>query len=111
MPEYVIERRQTQVCVTLGGDLTAAIVPGLQADLKGALGQGATDVEFDLAGATQLDSSGIGLLIAAANSARRLGGRLCVTRASADISQLLQSMRLASRLNVTGRADQEASRG
>jgi anti-anti-sigma factor len=111
VPEYVVDRRQTQVCVTLTGDLTAVVVPGLQADLRSVLEPGVTEVEFDLAGATLLDSSGIGLLIAAANSAGRLGGRLTVTRVSAEIFQLLQSMRLTARLNVTCREEQEASRG
>lgn len=111
MPDHVVERCQDRVVVTLAGDLTAASVPGLQADLKGALGPGVAEVTFDLGATSVLDSSGIGLLIATANSAARLGGRVQVGRVSADIHQLLQGMRLVARLNVTGRPEQGASRG
>jgi anti-anti-sigma regulatory factor len=58
-----------------------------------------------------LDSSGIGLLIAAANTAARRGGRVSVTNVSADILRLLQMMRLIDRLNATGRPGEESLRG
>jgi anti-anti-sigma regulatory factor len=52
-----------------------------------------------------LDSSGMGLLIAAANSLAPGGGRIRVTNVSPDIFRLLQSMRLTTRLNVSARAE------
>ena len=51
-----------------------------------------------------LDSSGMGLLIAAANSLAHSGGKLRVTNVCPDIFRLLQSMRLTARLNVSGKA-------
>lgn len=98
------QRTSDRVCtVALGGDLTASGVPALQAELKQHLTEATQELVFDLAHTTMLDSSGIGLLIAAANSLSRRNGRLRVINASADILQLFQSMRLVSRLNVTGR--------
>jgi anti-anti-sigma factor len=61
------------------------------------------EVVFDLGQAAMLDSSGIGLLIAAYNTVSRRQGRLHVVNVSGDVFQLLQTMRLVSRLNVVGR--------
>ena len=101
---FTIERRDHLCVVTLETDLTAALVAPLKAALKEALSAGATGVELDLARATMLDSSGIGLLIATANSLARSGGRVRVTNASKDIRTLLHSMRLTTRLDVPDRA-------
>ncbi len=89
--------------VSLGGDLTASGVPGLQTELKQHLVDTISELIFDLSGAAMLDSSGIGLLIASANSMTRRNGRIRAVNASADILQLFQSMRLVGRLNVAGR--------
>lgn len=103
MAAYVIEQNDQQGSVKLTGDLTATTVPDLQAGLKDLLNKGARDLEFDLATAKMLDSSGIGLLIASANSLLPNGGKVRVTNVSPDIFRLLQSMRLTTRLNVSGR--------
>jgi anti-anti-sigma factor len=105
MAAYVIEQKDQQGSVKMMGDLTAVLVPDLQAGLKEMLNKGARDLEFDLAGTTMLDSSGMGLLIAAANSLARAGGKVRVTNVSPEILRLLQSMRLAGRLNVSGRTE------
>jgi anti-anti-sigma factor len=69
------------------------------------LKKGARELVFDLAPTVMLDSSGIGLLIAAANSVAPNGGKVRVTNVCPDIFRLLQSMRLTSRLNVSGRVE------
>ena len=103
VPAYVIEQEDRQGRVRLTGDLTAVLVPELQAGLRDALSQGAQELVFDLGSVKMLDSSGIGLLIAAANSLVRNGGKVQVTNVCPDIFRLLQSMRLTARLNVSGR--------
>jgi len=103
MAAYVVEQKGTQYLVRLKGDLTAILVPDLQAELKGMLSKGAREMVFDLKDAAMLDSSGMGLLIAAANSLAPDGGRVQVTNVSPDIFRLLQSMRLTARLNVSAR--------
>lgn len=104
MPAYVVKQNGQQGSVTLQGDLTAIVVPDLQADLKKMLSKGARELEFDLAKTAMLDSSGMGLLIAAANSMAPSGGKIRVTNVGSEIFRLLQSMRLTARLNVSSRA-------
>jgi anti-anti-sigma factor len=104
MAAYVVEQEGQQGSVRLQGDLTAITVPDLQADLKEMLDKGARELVFDLSNSAILDSSGMGLLIAAANSVAPQGGKVHVTNVAPDIFRLLQSMRLTARLNVSGRA-------
>ena len=104
MAAYVVEQHDQQGSVRLEGDLTAIVVPDLQADLKEMLSKGARELVFDLSSTAMLDSSGMGLLIAAANSLAPQGGKIRVTNVGPDIFRLLQSMRLTTRLNVCGRA-------
>jgi anti-anti-sigma factor len=104
MAAFVIDYKELQGSVQLLGDLTAALVPDLQAGLKQVLHKGARNLVFDLTSTKMLDSSGMGLLIAAANSLAPIGGKVRVTNVSPDIFRLLQSMRLTLRLNVSGRA-------
>jgi|ERR1039457_6499400 anti-anti-sigma factor len=111
VPPYVIAVQNHRCQITLTGDLTAATIPDLQPALRSVLDQGASELVFDLPNAVMLDSSGIGLLIAAANTAARRGGRVSVTNVSADILRLLQMMRLIDRLNATGRPGEESLRG
>lgn len=101
MTTYVIEQNEKQSTVKLDGDLTAFIVPELQLELQGVLNKGASELVFDFSKTVMLDSSGMGLLIASANS---LGGKIRVTNVAPDIFRLLQSMRLTERLNVSARA-------
>jgi serine/threonine-protein kinase RsbW len=105
MAAYVIEQNDRQGSVKLTGDLTAVLVPDLQAGLKEMVNKGARELIFDLGSTTMLDSSGMGLLIAAANSVAPNGGSVRVTNVCPDIFRLLQSMRLTTRLNVSGRAE------
>jgi anti-anti-sigma factor len=102
MAGYTVEQNNKSYRVILAGDLTASGIPELQTTLQGQVQQGAEEIIFDLAKTVMLDSSGIGLLIATNNSLARRGGRIRIVNTSADILQLLQSMRLATRLNVTG---------
>ena len=103
MQPYTIERNGNLCEVRLAGDLTAASVPALQVDLRQNLPPEIREIRFDLNGVAMLDSSGIGLLIASSNSIAARQGRLSVVGASPDIYQLLQSMRLTTRLNVSAR--------
>jgi anti-anti-sigma factor len=105
MAPYVIEMNDQKGSVVLTGDLTAVLVPDMQASLKDMLSKGVREVWFDLASTKMLDSSGMGLLIAAANSLSRCGGSIRVTNVCPEIFRLLQSMRLTGRLNVSGKAE------
>ena len=105
MAAYVIEQKDHRGSVKLTGDLTAILVPDLQASLKTLLHSGVREVEFDLDSAAMLDSSGMGLLIASANSLAHSGGSVRVINVCPDIFRLLQSMRLTARLNVSAKPE------
>jgi anti-anti-sigma factor len=111
MSAYVLELKPDHISVRLTGDLTSALVSDLQAALKNALDNGASDVRFDLELTAVLDSSGMGLLIATSNSLVRVGGRMQVINVSPDIHRLLQCMRLTARLNVTAPVTTEKCNG
>jgi anti-anti-sigma regulatory factor len=49
-----------------------------------------------------MDSRGIGLLISAHNSLRKVGGTLAVVHASKDILELLHTMRIHQHFSVSG---------
>jgi serine/threonine-protein kinase RsbW len=103
MTSYTIKSADQECRVALEGDLTASLVPDLQAALKQQLEQGTSTVVFDLEKTAVLDSSGIGLMIAVSNTLAKRQGRMRVCGVSKDILQLLQSMRLVARLNASGR--------
>jgi anti-anti-sigma factor len=108
--EYDVTRIDRRGIVTPKNRLTAVMVPELQTELRNLLAQGVDEVVFDLADTAMVDSSGMGLLIAAANSLARTRGVVRVIHASSDIVDLFRSMRLTERLNVSGRAEQGAFR-
>ena len=82
-------------------NFTAALIPPLQAKLKQLIGAGSRTIIFDLQATRMLDSSGIGLLTATANSLAPVGGRMEVVAVAPDIFRLLNMMRLVERLNVS----------
>ena len=102
MEKYTIEMKDGSCRVAMLGDLIASVVPEIQAALKEKTQQEIHEIVFDLGPIVMLDSSGIGLLIAASNTMGRVQGRISVLNVSPDILQMLQSMRLAGRLNATG---------
>jgi len=104
MAAYSLKRDNEQLFIGLEGNLTAMIVPALQADLKQTLHEGVRRMAFDFSKTAMLDSSGIGLLIAATNSVMRNGGEVRVVNVAPDIFRLFQNMRLTARLNVSPRA-------
>lgn len=111
MADYTIERKERQCLVVLQADLTASLIPDLQGALKSHLENGVDEAVFDLGKTVMLDSSGIGLLIATCNSLGRKKGKMRVIHASPDILRLLQSMRLVTRLNVSGGELREENHG
>jgi anti-anti-sigma factor len=111
MADYTIERKAGQSWVALAGDLTASTLPELRTALQKELAEGAREVVFDLGKTAMLDSSGIGLLIATHNSLSAKQGQIRVLNVSGEILRMLQSMRLVSRLNISGREAAEAHHG
>lgn len=85
-----------------GGDIVAASVQELRATMRGVVEEGIRELVVDLAETHMVDSSGIGLLISAYNSLRRVGGSLAVIHASAEILELFQTMRMHQHFSISG---------
>jgi anti-sigma B factor antagonist len=83
-------------------DITAANVAELRGVMKSLLGEGIQKMVFDLEDVKVIDSSGIGLLVAAFNSLSRQGGNLEVVNASADLINLLIAFRLDRHFPIHG---------
>ena len=100
MTQTTLTRENEAVVVQPGGDVVAAAIPELREMLRGAVAQGVREMVLDLSNVRMLDSSGIGLLIAAHNSVRKLGGRLSVIHASGEIADLLRTMRIHQHISI-----------
>ncbi|HWE52029.1 MAG TPA: STAS domain-containing protein [Bryobacteraceae bacterium] len=83
-------------------DLIAAHVAVFRSRLRDLVASGVLHLTVDLAGVQRVDSSGIGLLVAAHNSLRKSGGELAVINASKDILDLLRTMRIHRHFSVSG---------
>jgi len=85
-----------------GEEIVAASIPELRSKMRGIVEEGVLDVVVDLSEVHMVDSSGIGLLISAYNSLRKVGGRLAVIHASAELLELFQTMRMHQHFSVSG---------
>ena len=82
--------------------IVAATIPELRLKLRGMVESGVRDLVIDLATVRMVDSSGIGLLVSAHNSLRKVGGQLAVIHASGDLLELFHSMRMHQHFPVSG---------
>ncbi len=98
---FEIIRDGQSTVVKLQKKLTAVEVPAIQPALKQELEAQVQEIVFDLENTETLDSTGIGLLIAASNSLTARQGSVRLVNVSLDILKLLQSMRLVERLQAT----------
>jgi anti-anti-sigma factor len=101
MIEVTREDSRTVIRPT-GEDVVAAWVPEFRSKMRGEIAEGTRELVLDLANVHMVDSSGIGLLIAAHNSLHKLGGRLAVIHASEEILILFQTMRIHQHFSVSG---------
>ena len=102
MSSTTITRDDRRATVRPAGDIVAAQVPELRSALRTAMAEGAREVTLDFSGVRMVDSTGLGLLIAAHNSARKAGGCLSVIHASRDVLELFRSMRIHQHFSVAG---------
>jgi anti-sigma B factor antagonist len=85
-----------------GNEIVAASIPELRSKMRGMVAEGVRELVVDMTDVHMVDSSGIGLLISAYNSLSRVGGRLAVIHASAEILELFQTMRIHQHFSVSG---------
>ena len=88
--------------ITLAKDLVVSTAPELRQAMKSAIDGGASSLVIDLAKVRIIDSTGLGLLVAAHNTLSKQGGALSVVNTSPDLLGLFKSMRLDQHFNVAG---------
>ena len=99
----VVTREENKAVIRPAADsIVAASVPDLRSKVRGIIGEGVRELVMDLSDVRMVDSSGIGLLISAHNSLRKLDGKLSVIHASAEILELFQTMRIHQHFSVSG---------
>jgi serine/threonine-protein kinase RsbW len=100
--EPTITRSGEEACLAPGGDIIAASVTEMRALMKGLLEEGVHQLVVDLSDVKVIDSSGIGMLVAAHNSLSRQGGKLSVIHASEELLDLLKAFRLDRHFSISG---------
>jgi serine/threonine-protein kinase RsbW len=100
MNETLVTWEDKKAVVQPAGDVVAATVPELRSAMKTVVAEGAHDMVVDLRNTRMVDSSGLGLFIAAHNSLEKVGGKLSVIGATADILSLFRTMRMHQRISV-----------
>jgi anti-sigma B factor antagonist len=99
----VVTREDNKAVVRPAGDsIVAASLAELRLKMRGAVEEGVRELVLDLTDVRIVDSSGIGLLISAYNSLRKVGGHLAVIHASAEILDLFRTMRMHQHFSVSG---------
>lgn len=80
--------------VSPGGAIVASMAQDFRTRLKDAATASPGGFAVDCSGVDQIDSVGLGVLIAAHNSLSKTGGRLALVNVSEDVLRLLKAMRL-----------------
>lgn len=98
-----VSREDNKAVLRPSGDtIVAATIPELRLKMRGIVDDGVRDLTVDLADIRMVDSSGIGLLIAAYNSLRKVGGQLALIHVSAELMELFRTMRMHQHFTVSG---------
>ncbi len=92
------------------GELDLYTAPGLRARLLGAVEQGHDAIVLDLRGTTFLDSTALGVIIAATKALQPVGGHLVLVNDRASIAKTLAITGLDRLLAVEGRVDHAVAR-
>jgi len=110
MNETLVTWEDEKAVLRPAGDVVAATVPELRSAMKNVVVEGAQDLVVDLANTRMVDSSGLGLFIAAHNSLQKAGGRLSVIHATGEILNLFRTMRMHQRFSVLSDQDADTER-
>jgi anti-anti-sigma factor len=103
MAANVITREAERAIVRPDGDVVAGTVAELRTMMRGMLADGIRELVIDFSAVEMVDSSGIGLLIAAHNSLAKVGGNVSVIHASQDLLELFRTMRIEQHFKVSGK--------
>ena len=93
---------KSPVILKVERDLVSTHSAELREQLRTLIGQGARNVVLDFGQVRMVDSAGLGMIIAAHNSLKKVEGELAVTECSAEILELFRSMRIHQHMRVEG---------
>ncbi len=94
------KKKTTRKTVKLDKDIIASMAADFRDKLLSLVKEGIEDLTLDLNQVKMVDSVGLGVLIAAHNSLRGIGGKLRVKNVSNDIYRLFKTMRLDQHFEV-----------
>ncbi|MFC5143703.1 STAS domain-containing protein [Streptomyces aureoversilis] len=97
--------------LTVRGRLDLSGVPRLRERLLRVPHSPGSRLTLDLSGVTSCDALGLGLLVAAARSARHSGGDLCLVAPSPAVAQALRASGLSRILPVFPGFDRQSAAG
>jgi len=100
--EFEIRREGEKTVLAPRGDIVASSVPSLRPAMRDLVREGVRELVVDLAETSMIDSTGLGLLLAAFNSLRQVGGVFAVVHASDELLELFRSLRIHQHFAVTG---------
>ena len=100
----LINQQEDRVVIQPVADITAAGALELRSTLKTLINGGVMYITFDLSRVRMIDSSGIGVLVAAQNSLSRLQGKVALINVSPDLMQLFRSFRLDRHFDISPQA-------
>jgi len=103
MADVEIRREGTSAVVNPRGDILSSTVPQIQIALRDLVRSGVREMVFDMESASMIDSTGLGLLLAAFNSLTSVGGKFSVVHVSDEILDLFRTMRIHQHFSVSGR--------
>jgi anti-sigma B factor antagonist len=103
MPDFEVRMEGKVAVVTPHGDVLASSMPELRPAMRNLVQSGIGEMVVDLTSTVMIDSTGLGLLLAAFNSMTKAGGKFSIVHASAEIVELLETMRMHQHFSISGR--------
>ena len=95
-----IKKNGDKAVIKPNQDIVASTATDFKVELKSVIDGGAKQMQVDLGDVKMIDSSGLGVLIAAHNSLQKIGEKLELVNVSDDILKLLQNMRLDKHFDI-----------
>jgi anti-sigma B factor antagonist len=94
------QKKTTKKTVKAGKDLVESTIENFKEKLLKIVNQEIKELSIDMKTVKHIDSTGLGMLIAAKNSLDQTGGQLNLKDFSEDIGSLLQILGLESFFNI-----------
>jgi anti-sigma B factor antagonist len=99
-----VNRPASSATVVLDGEIDIATGPAVRRSLMAAIRGGNVHLAVDMSGVAFIDAAGIGVLVDAANRARKAGGGLSLLAPSWPVRQLLDILHLDGTLPTAPRS-------